>query len=82
MAVRFARLVQNIQGVREVRLVETTPDLEVKAIMREENLDRELDVRGIFIELVCEELDLSVGELYVYTEDEAPSWVWEASPLT
>jgi hypothetical protein len=82
VAVRFARLARNIQGVREVRLAETTPDLEVAVVMREPDLDRELELRGLFIEVVCEELDPSVGELYVYPLDEAPRWVEEAALLT
>jgi hypothetical protein len=82
VAVRFARFASNIQGVREVRVAELMPNLEVVVVMSEEDLGRELELRGIFIDLVCDELDPSVGELFVFAEDDAPTWVRESTLLT
>lgn len=70
VAERFARFARNIRGVAEVWLDSTLPELEVSIVLRAFDFDRELELRGLFIEAVSEELDLSVGELSVYGEDE------------
>jgi hypothetical protein len=82
VASAFARLARNIRGVQEVWLNETLPDLEVSVVMRESDLDRDLELRGIFIDLVCETLDPSVGELLIYTDSDAPEWTREGERLT
>ena len=70
VAERFARFASNIRGVEEVWLDSTLPELEVSVVLRAFDFDRELELRGIFIEAINEALDLSVGELSVYAEDE------------
>lgn len=70
VAERFARIARNLRGVEEVWLTSTLPELEVSIVMRDVDFDTELELRGIFIDLVCEALDPSVGELSVYAESE------------
>jgi hypothetical protein len=82
VAEHFGRIARNIRGVVEVWLDSTLPDLEVSVVMRELDFDSELELRGIFIDLVCERFDPSVGELSIYTEDEeVPDFVREGQLL-
>jgi hypothetical protein len=71
VAERFTRLAESVDGVEEVWLDCTMPDLEVSVVMRDVDLERELKLRGAFIDLVCEVLDPSVGQLSVYAKTEA-----------
>lgn len=70
VAERFARFARNMNGVREVWLDEISPELTVSVVLRQFDFERELELRGLFIEAVREALDLSVGELSVYSLDE------------
>lgn len=82
VAERFALAVRNLRGVEEVWLDPSSPDLSVSVVMRDLDFDRELELRGIFIDLVCEAFDPSVGELSVYAvSEEVPDFVREDERL-
>jgi hypothetical protein len=82
VAVAFARLARYIDGVREIWLRDTTPDLEVAVIVSNLDLPRELTLRGVFIDLACDMLDASEGELRVFAESEGvPDWLRDGERL-
>jgi len=82
IAERFARVARNLSGVEEVWLNAVVPDLEVGVVMRDLDLATELELRGIFIDLVCE-VDPSIGELSVHAQnDGVPESVREGARLT
>jgi len=79
---RFARNVAVVDGVREVWLTGTATDLDVAIVLRDLDLDRELGIRGMFVDVVCEQLSPGEGELSVYAESETvPAWVREGERL-
>lgn len=80
---RFAQDVRNIDGVSEVWLTSTSADLDVAIVLRDLDLGRELGIRGMFIDVVCEQLSPGEGELSVYAESETvPAWVREGERLS
>jgi hypothetical protein len=81
LAELFAQVVANLSGVEEVWLDSTTPELEVTLIMRALNLERELELRGIFISLT--DASEPSAELSVFAiEDVVPDWAREGERLT
>src|SRR5687768_6148910 len=82
VAKTFARLARNLKGVQEVGLNRAVPELEVSVILREADDERDLELRGIFIDLMVERVDPSVGDLSIYTADDAPDWTREGALLT
>lgn len=79
----FARNVGHIDGVCEVWLTSTRADLEVAVVLRDLDLSRELGIRGMFVDVVCDQLSPGEGELSVYAESETvPDWIREGERLS
>jgi hypothetical protein len=79
----FAENVRSIDGVCEIWLTSARADLEVAVVLRDLDLSRELGIRGMFVDVVCEKLSPGEGELSVYAESEAvPEWVREGERLS
>jgi hypothetical protein len=78
----FARIARNMRGVQEVWLNAALPELEVAVILDASDFDRELELRGIFIDLISDLLDPSVGELTIHAADEAQPWIRHGELLT
>jgi hypothetical protein len=70
VATDFASALGAIDGVVAVWLLDLKDDLEVAAILQDPEVEDE--IRDVFIDLVCERLDASEGELLVYLADEVP----------
>jgi hypothetical protein len=68
----FAARAMEEEGVREVWITEVTKDLHVAVALTDPTL--EVELRKIFISLVCERLDASEGSLFVFAEEIA-DWV-------
>jgi hypothetical protein len=82
-AQRFAQDVENVDGVCEVWLTSTSPDLDVAVVLRDLDLSRELGIRGMFVDVVCAQLSAREGELSVYALSEGvPGWVREGERLS
>lgn len=80
IAEQFAQVAANLAGVEEVWLDSTTPELAMTLIMRELDLDRELELRGIFITLTPSE---PTAHLSVFaTDDDVPDWAQQGDRLT
>jgi hypothetical protein len=69
----FASAVAALQGISEVWVTDLEGDLDVAISLDDPALESQ--VREIFIDLVCERLDPSEGELFVFAAEEMPSWV-------
>jgi hypothetical protein len=81
-AQRFAESVQSVDGICEVWLTATSPDLDVAVVIRDLDLSIELGIRGMFVDIVCEQLNVREGELSVYAlSDGVPGWVREGTRL-
>lgn len=80
---RFAKNVGTVDGVCEVWLTSTSPDLDVAVVLRDLDLSRELGIRGMFVDVVCDQLSVREGELSVYALSEnVPDWVREGERLS
>lgn len=71
----FAQAAIGINGVESIWLTDVVDDLQMVVVLDPTELEQELEVRRIFIDLMCKKLDPSVGELYAYPGDEVPQWV-------
>jgi hypothetical protein len=81
-AAQFADRVREVAGVREVRLLNAAPELEVAIVLETANLELELRLRGCFVDIMRRELDVSEGELFVYAaDDQIPGYISEAQAL-
>lgn len=81
IARRFARIAGTLDGVKEVRLYSTTPDLEIGVVVEAADLEEELRLRGTFVDLMCQ-VDPSLGELWVFAEsDGVPAWAHDGQQL-
>jgi hypothetical protein len=79
----FAENVGHIDGVCEVWLTSTRVDLEVAVVLRDLDLSRELGIRGMFVDVVCDQLSPGEGELSVYAKSETiPDWIREGERLS
>lgn len=78
----FARRVVEADDVLEIWLIDSKSDLDMVVVVREIDLDRELWLRGEFIEVACEQLSPGEGELAVYAAESVPGWVREGQRLT
>ena len=77
----FAQVVANLHGVEEVWLDSSQPVLRVVAITRDLSLERELELRGIFISLT--DAGEPEAELSIFArEDDVPDWAREGELLT
>ena len=82
VAAMFARVAGHTTGVQEVWLRSVQPELEVVVVVRDLELARELLLRTLFIDLVGDALDPSVGELRIFAESEGvPEWLREGQRL-
>jgi hypothetical protein len=82
VAVAFAKLAQYLSGVTEVWLRTASPDFEVVVIVRDLGLERELTLRGMFIDMSTDVLGRGIGELRVFAESEdVPEWVRSGEKL-
>jgi hypothetical protein len=82
-AKRFAQNVATVDGVCEVWLTCISPDLDVAVVLRDLDLSRELGIRGMFVDVVCDQLSAREGELSVYALSEGvPGWVREGERLS
>lgn len=72
-----------MDGVCEVWLHSSSPDLEIAVVLYDLDLSRELGIRGMFVDVMCERLSPGEGELFVYAQSEGvPAWVREGERLT
>ncbi len=78
----FAGRVGATNDVLEIWLIDSKSDLDMAVVVGEIELDRELWLRGEFIDAVCEQLGPGEGELAVYAADRVPGWVREGQRLT
>jgi hypothetical protein len=69
----FASTVGGVDGVGAIWVTDLKSDLDVVIVLADLNLESE--VRNAFIDLVCERLDPTEGELFVFPEGEVPAWV-------
>jgi hypothetical protein len=76
----FTAAIADRAGVVSVWATALTDDLEVAVELADP--DAESDLRNIFIDLVCERLDPSEGELAVFTAGHLPAWVQNGTKLT
>ena len=68
----FAAQAMEEGGVREIWVTDVTKDLHVAVALSDPTV--EVELRKIFIALVCERLDPSEGSLFVFAEEVA-DWV-------
>lgn len=69
----FASAVGKLEGVSGVWVTDLKDDLDVAIALDDPSLEPK--VRNIFIDLICERLDPSEGELFVFPSDRIPEWV-------
>jgi len=79
-AQQFAGIVSNLRGVEQVWLDSTQPFLRMIVIIRQLDLERELELRGVYISLTnASEPD---AELSVFArDDEVPDWAADGERL-
>lgn len=75
----FASVVSPLDGVSGIWITETKTDLAIAIAL--DDLDLEPQVRETFIDLVCEKLDPSEGELFVFPSEQVPHWAQRGESL-
>jgi hypothetical protein len=64
----FAQRAQGVPGVREVRVSQWSPHLVVAAVTEDRSLDRDLELRAIFIELLDPTPDARHADLAIFSK--------------
>lgn len=75
----FASAIAVIEGVKDVWITDLKKDLDMAVALEDPTLERQ--VRDLFIDLVCERLDPSEGELFIFASEEVPAWVHDGTSL-
>jgi hypothetical protein len=75
----FAEAVRSKAGVGEIWVTDVHQDLCVAVAFEDPTL--EIEVRGVFLNFVCEKLDPSEGELFAFPDGEVPDWVRRGEQL-
>lgn len=76
----FASAISSKAGVGDVWITDLRNDLDVVVALEDPGVETE--IRNAFIDLVCERLDPSEGELFVFAPDQVPAWVESGERLT
>jgi len=82
VALMFAGRISKLGRIEEIRIKDLRSDLKLVVVLSAPDRDFARQIRDDFVELVCDTLDLSEGELSIYPANKLPDWVPDLPTLS